>query len=167
MKKVLIIRHAKSDWGGIGVRDFDRGLNARGLRDAPEMADRIIKKQIAIDAFISSTAKRAFTTASFFVHAYNAANKTSLNIIEEPTLYHAPPEIFYEIIKRLNNQLNAIAIFAHNPGITDFANELTNTRIDDMPTSGIFAVEVASNSWLEFAKAKKRFWFFEYPKLGG
>ena len=98
MKKVLIIRHAKSDWGGIGVRDFDRGLNARGLRDAPEMADRIIKKQIAIDAFISSTAKRAFTTASFFVHAYNAANKTSLNIIEEPTLYHAPPEIFYEII---------------------------------------------------------------------
>jgi phosphohistidine phosphatase len=130
------------------------------------MAERIIKKKIAIDAFISSTAKRAFTTANFFVHAYNAANKTSLSIIEEPTLYHAPPEVFYEIISRLNNELNTIAIFAHNPGITEFANELTNTRIEDMPTCGIFAVEVDTKNWLEFARAKKQFLFFEYPKLG-
>ena len=57
-----------------------------------------------------------------------------------------------------------LAIFSHNEGITQFANSLTDTKTDNIPTSGIFAVKVKSKHWSDFAHAKKDFWFFDYPK---
>jgi len=57
-----------------------------------------------------------------------------------------------------------IAIFSHNPGITDFANLLTDTRIDNMPTCSVFAVKADIRNWEDFEKASKQFWFFDFPK---
>jgi phosphohistidine phosphatase len=159
MKTVLLIRHAKSDWPH-GVDDFDRPLNQRGLRDAPEMAKRLLKRKIAIDAFISSTAKRAFTTCTFFAEAFDAKN----NIIKVPSLYHAPPEIFAQVIAAADAQYVSIALFSHNPGITEYINELGVARLDNMPTCGIFAVQAHCKHWQEFATAQKEFLFFDYPK---
>ncbi|MGC5317030.1 SixA phosphatase family protein, partial [Escherichia coli] len=66
MKQLIIVRHAKSSWANIGMSDFERPLNERGNRDAPEMANRLINRNVAIDAFVSSTANRALTTAIYF-----------------------------------------------------------------------------------------------------
>jgi phosphohistidine phosphatase len=162
MKKLIVVRHAKSSWATMGMDDFDRPLNERGKKDAPQMAKRLIQKHIEIDAFISSTANRAFTTALYFAEAYG---KNQHDILAIPTLYHAAPQTFYTVVESLANDLNTVILFSHNPGITDFVNQLTNTRIDNMPTCGIFAVSVETNSWQHFATAKKTYWFFDSPKL--
>ncbi len=161
MKQLLIIRHAKSSWDFSSMNDFDRPLNQRGLHDAPMMAKRMLDKRITIDAFISSTANRAFTTATFFAEVYGMKEK---NILKVPELYHAAPPIFYNIIKQVEDSLNTIALFSHNPGITEFINELTTTTISDMPTCGIFAITIKTETWKDFVTAEKKFWFFDYPK---
>lgn len=160
MKSVLLIRHAKSSWDFFS-EDIDRPLNDRGNKNAPEMAKRLLQKDIPIDAFVSSPAVRAFTTATFFAEAYQQRQNS---IIVVPSLYHAAPEVFYHVIEQQDNRFSTVALFSHNPGITEFVNSLTNTRIDNMPTCGIFAIKCEMKTWNEFRNAKKTNWFFDYPK---
>ena len=163
MKQLVIVRHAKSSWDFINKDDKDRPLNDRGNKDAPMMAKRLLKQKIDIDLFVSSTATRAFTTASYFANVYDVKAK---HIIQEDNLYEAPAGAFYRVVTKLPDNAACVALFSHNPGITDFANSLTTTQIDDMPTCGIFAVKADIKSWSDFEKAEKEFWFFDYPKAG-
>ncbi len=161
LKKLLIIRHAKSDQSFFG-NDFERPLNERGKNDAPKMAQRLLDKNIIIDAYIASPAKRAKKTAEIFCSQFTG-DEDSLIFVS--ALYHAPAEIFLEVIKEIDNKFNTVAIFAHNPGITYFVNSLLpNVKIDNMPTCGTFAVEININNWVDFEKSKKEFLFFDYPK---
>ena len=161
MKQLILIRHAKSDWGDASLSDFDRPLNERGKSDAPVMAHRLLDKNIFIDAFISSPAIRAKKTARIFARAYK---RDKDDIIFRDELYAAPSTIFYDVILTADNTFKCIAIFAHNPGLTDFANLLTDTRVDNIPTCGIFAIKADCNKWKDFKETKKEFWFFDYPK---
>lgn len=160
-KTLILVRHAKSDWGNPSLSDFDRPLNERGKRDAPTMAQRLLDKKISIDAFISSPAKRAAKTAKYFAEAYGV-KKDAIDFKEK--LYLAQPASFYSVIESANNKHDCIALFSHNFGITDFANMLTDTRIDNMPTSSVFAVKADCKKWDDFKTAKKEFFFFDYPK---
>lgn len=161
MKSVIIIRHAKSSWDQLGVDDFDRPLNDRGKEDAPKMAKRLLERNIKVDAFISSSAKRARKTAAIFIKEFDGQKE---DIILVPELYLAGPEAFYTAISKAPAAANTIALFAHNPGITEFANELTDVRIDDMPTCAIFGVKAEIENWSAFREAEKQYWFFDYPK---
>ena len=161
MKTLLLVRHAKSSWDNSSLNDFDRPLNERGQRDAPVMAKRLLDRKIAIDAFVSSPAKRAKKTAELFIKEFGAKKDA---IIFHEDLYGAIPENFYKVIGDVDNNYESIALFSHNPGITDFASGLTNARIDEMPTCAIFAVKIHTDKWSEFETAAKEFWFFDYPK---
>lgn len=163
MKQLLIIRHAKSNWDNILHSDFERALNDRGHHDAPMMAKKILDRQIQIDAFVSSPAKRAFTTAAYFTAAYDVPEK---DIIKVPELYHASAETFYEVINKFDDQLKTVAVFSHNPGITDFVNDLTHKIIENMPTCAVFAVKANILHWKLFMQAEKEFLFLDYPKHG-
>lgn len=163
MKTLILVRHAKSDWGNPGLDDFDRPLNERGKKDAPAMAQRLLDKKIKIDAFIASPAKRAAKTAKFFAEAYKQ-KKDEIDFREK--LYLAEPATFFSVIASTNDKHNTIAVFSHNYGITDFANMLTATRIDNIPTAGVFAIKVDCDKWADFKEARKEFWFFDYPKSG-
>jgi phosphohistidine phosphatase len=163
MKQLLLIRHAKSDWSTPSLGDFDRPLNDRGKRDAPVMAQRLLDKKVMIDAFIASPAKRAKRTASIFAKEYDR-DKDEIIFIEE--LYGAPLTVFYDVIAEAKDKFDTIAIFSHNPGITDFANSLTDVTIDNIPTCGIFAIKIKAKHWSEFKEAEKEFWFSDYPKAG-
>jgi phosphohistidine phosphatase len=161
-KSLFIVRHAKSSWNDHSQKDFDRPLNERGKKDAPAMAKRLHKeKDIKLDAIISSPAKRAFSTAKFFAEEFSINRK---NILELPYLYEASIPDFYTAVTGLDNNYAAVALFSHNPGITAFANQLTDAHIDDMPTCAIFALHLKLNSWKDFKDAEKKFWFFDYPK---
>ena len=163
-KQLLLVRHAKSDWADASLSDFDRPLNERGKKDAPAMAHRLLDKKVNIDAFISSPAKRAKKTAGIFAKEYK---KDKEGIILKEELYMASSPVFFEIITGTDNKFESIAIFSHNPGITDFANLLTTARIDNIPTCGVFAIKVDCTDWSDFHNAPKEFWFFDYPKNGG
>ena len=161
-KTLLIIRHAKSSWDIGTITDFERPLNERGKKDAPEMASRLKKRNIKVDVFVSSPAKRAKKTAELFCTTFHHP-ADSIQLISK--LYHAGEAVFFEVVASLDNSANTVAIFSHNPGITEFANLLTDkTRIDNMPTCSIFAVKVFTNNWADFTKAKKEFLFFDFPK---
>ena len=162
MKQLLLIRHAKSSWANTGQDDFDRPLNDRGSKDAPAMAERIKRKGIGIDQFISSPALRAFTTATHFAAAYQ--QKPS-GIVPIKQLYHATTLVYYNVIQTIDNKITTAALFSHNPGITDFINELNLQYVANMPTCGIFSIKIKTNHWVEFVSAEKEFWFFDYPKL--
>jgi phosphohistidine phosphatase len=161
MKTLYFIRHAKSSWANFGQTDFERPLNDRGIKDAAEMAKRLLAKNISIDSFVTSSAVRAHTTCKAFATAYHKETE----IILVPKLYHAPPHVFYEVINDLKDELNDVAIFAHNPGITEIVSTQTRPmQLIDMPTCGIVAVTANIHSWKEYEAAEKNILFFAYPK---
>ena len=108
MKHLLLVRHAKSSWDNFSVKDFDRPLNERGKKDAPVMAKRLLKRDIMIDAFISSPAKRARKTAEAFVKEYKG-NKEHIIFLDE--LYLASPSAFEEVIKNINDRYHSTCHF--------------------------------------------------------
>ena len=161
MKCILLIRHAKSDWGDPSLSDFERPLNERGKNDAPMMASRLLSKKVAIDVFITSPAKRARKTACVFAKAYDRSKES---VLFRDELYAATEDVFYDVIEGADNTFNNIAIFSHNPGITDFANQLTDVRIDNIPTCGVFAITAECEDWKAFRTSSRHFLFFDYPK---
>ena len=165
MKTLLIIRHAKSSWDDAAISDIDRPLNDRGKRDAPAMAARLIKAGVTIDRFVSSPAKRARQTAELFAHAFGRKDKHIRFVAE---LYHATDAVFDEVIGELDDKDDTVAIFSHNPGVTEFVNTLTTIRVDNMPTCAVFAVKCDVKHWKDFRSAAgPQFWFFDYPKAEG
>ena len=163
MKSVLLVRHAKSSWDIGTLNDFERPLNERGKKDAPLMAKRLMDRNIPIDAFVSSPAKRAKKTAELFCETFGKKEDSILYI---SMLYHATPEVFYEVVEHLDDGFNTVALFSHNPGITEFVNSLTDgPQIDNVPTCGVYGVQAPIKKWVDFKKAKKEFLFFDYPKL--
>jgi phosphohistidine phosphatase len=164
LKQVIVIRHAKSDqrfWGN----DFERPLNDRGKSDAHVMGTKLKERKIPIDRWISSPALRARKTAEIFATELGLDSE-ALSFIS--ALYHAPPEVFYEILEILPDDINTVAFFSHNPGISYFVNSLVpGTQVDNMPTSAMFAVSAEISRWGNFRRSKKEFLFFDYPKKGG
>jgi phosphohistidine phosphatase len=162
MKTLLLIRHAKSNWNDPDMDDFDRPLNKRGKQNAPEMASRLLMRGVVPELIIASPAKRARTTAKIMAKEWKYPKQA---ILLEDELYLCYASTFLKVITKIDDDFEAVAIFAHNPGITDFANYLTQEiRIDNVPTTGIFAVQADTNSWKDFDRAPKKFLFFDYPK---
>lgn len=161
-KTLLLVRHAKSSWADFDQKDFDRPLNDRGKKDAPDMAKRIRKDwDIELDAIISSPANRALSTAIYFAKALGIKKK---HIIQIQELYEPTIEAFYNAVTELDDDFKSVALFSHNPGITAFANQLTHVHVDDMPTCSVFALHILNAEWKDFKTADKEFWFFDYPK---
>jgi len=161
MKTLILVRHAKSSWDDPSISDFDRPLNDRGKKDAPEMAERLKDKGLKIDLFVSSPAKRARKTARIFAKEFGV-EKEDIKLVED--LYMASPSVFSVVVEGLNNKAATVALFSHNPGITEYASSLTNVRIDNMPTCSVFAAQASVDKWSEFEAAEKSFLFFDYPK---
>jgi phosphohistidine phosphatase len=108
MKTLFLIRHAKSSWDNPGQNDFDRTLNARGLKDAPVMAQRLLERKVSVDLFISSPAKRAKKTCELFMHEMRIDEK---QIVLKSELYLAEPPVFFDVIKQINSSINNAAVF--------------------------------------------------------
>lgn len=161
MKTLYLIRHAKSSWDFPNLTDFERPLNKRGLRDAPFMGMILRQKQIAPELFLSSPAKRALTTAQLFAIAMNYPVE---RIVTEPRIYEASRQTLLEIIASLPDDLESVALFCHNPAITDLANFLSDKTLDNVPTCGIFSVSLPSPTWKNLEQGKCVFNFFLYPK---
>jgi phosphohistidine phosphatase len=161
MKTLLLIRHAKSSWDNIQLPDFERPLNDRGKHDAPLVAKKVIERKIKIERFISSPAKRAKKTAAIFMNEYAIQEK---DMVLLPSLYEASVNNFYDAVENIKDKDDVVALFSHNPGITDFVNTLTEKNIDNMPTCGVFAIKIKTKKWKDFKEAEREFLFFDYPK---
>lgn len=160
MNKLVVIRHAKSDWGDPHKSDFERPLNERGKRDAPAMAERLKVKGIYPDLIISSTAKRAQKTARIFAE-HLCYDPEKIFLTDE--LYECSTADVYHVIQSAGGKAETIFIFGHNPTWTYFVNELAGVRIDNIPTCGVAVIEI-EKSWSELEAESGRLLDFDYPK---
>jgi phosphohistidine phosphatase len=161
LKTLLLVRHAKSGWDNPSLSDFDRTLTERGKSDAKMMAKRIKEQSIDIDCFVASPAKRAKKTAKIFMKEFK---KDEEELLLRPDLYEGSVRDFYHTIENLPERKKIVAVFAHNPGITDFINSLQCSPVHNMPTCAVFALKIKTKDWKDFHEAAKEFLFFDYPK---
>lgn len=161
MKYLYLVRHAKSSWDDLSIRDVKRPLNDRGKRDAPRMAKRLKEKEVAIDQMVTSHAVRALATCKSFCEILKYSQD---HIRIEESLYHASEDGMLQIVHELKDSVDAVMIFAHNPGLTDFVNSLTGERIPNVPTTGIVACAFDVDSWKDITWGSGKMLFFDYPK---
>lgn len=162
-KQLYIIRHAKSDWS-FQVRDFDRPLNERGFENAPQMAKRIAAMSPIPDFIVSSPAKRALTTAQIFAEVLNYPSRL---VATESTLYEANVADILAVINNVDDQYQHIALFAHNPGLSEVASYLTQDEYINLPTCGIVHIEFPhTEQWSEVSQGTGQILNFLYPKDG-
>ena len=125
MKYVLILRHAKSSWKHADVNDHDRPLNKRGKRDAPLMGDLLQNEHLVPDLIISSTAKRARSTAK----AVAKAARYKGDIILNQSLCSAPPTACVDVLRDLSNEYARVLKVGHNPAIHVCRPQLGNKAL--------------------------------------
>ncbi|SMD32578.1 phosphohistidine phosphatase [Reichenbachiella faecimaris] len=161
MKTLYLVRHAKSSWKDTSLRDRDRPLNKRGKRDAPRMAEFLKEKMACPDTFISSPSRRTQDTAVNFLHAFGLL-KSDLKL--EEGLFHGDERDIESVIHSLSNDHQSAVLFIHNPGITDYANELTNEDIFNIPTSGVVGIQLETDDWKQINQCRAKKLFYYYPK---
>ena len=160
-RRLVMIRHAKSSWANPLQSDFMRPLNERGKTEAPEMGDKLKALGITPDLVIASSAKRTRQTAKRIA---NATGYDPENIRWEEKLYHCIPSVFEELLYEVDNNVQTLFIVAHNPGITEFVNELSPVfNIANMPTCGMVGVNFEADEWNKFALVNHEVFLFEYP----
>ena len=156
MKTIILIRHAKSSWKFLDLKDIERPLKKRGGRDAAIMASVLKEMQLPIDKLISSPAERALTTAKAFAEEKDVA--------VDQRLYLESKSKLLNLVHDLDESLQCVALVSHNPDLTDFANFLANDNIENIPTAGMVGIRFDCNSWREIEKGKGQRLFFEVPK---
>lgn len=161
VKDVCFVRHAKSSWDQPGTRDFDRQLEARGLRDAPFMAKKMHELGLKPDFIVTSGANRAKTTAEFFKKEFNLPDD---RFIVNNDIYESSPETVYEVLRETPQDARFVYIFGHNPTFTWIANSISGVQIDNVPTCGIVHVQTMITDWRKFKPEHAGFIGFHYPK---
>ena len=137
MKKLTLIRHAKSSWEH-DVIDHERPLNDKGFNDANNLSGYLKNKNIIIDVVLSSDAIRAKTTADIFLK--NLKIDASLMQLNHD-LYDFSGSNLIKVVKSCNNNVNSLMVFGHNHAITAFVNTFANKFIDNVPTCGVVTIE--------------------------
>jgi phosphohistidine phosphatase len=162
VKNLFLIRHAKSSWAELGAKDFDRVLDERGHRDAPNMAKILRGMGIMPDLIVSSPAKRAITTAQYFAKELGIPFE---KIDLQPDIYEASESDLLHVIRQISDSAQVVLLFGHNPTLTYFPNRYSEDLIDNVPTCGIVQLTMNSDNWSNFNEkivSKKGFW---YPKM--
>jgi len=161
MKTVYLIRHAKSDWGNEHLKDIDRPLNQRGYSDAYLQSKLFAKEHLHPELLITSPAVRAYSTCAIFARAINYS-ETKINIT--PELYEASTANIISTLAAINNKINSVALFGHNPGFSNVFDEISDSYIDEVPTCGIVGIKFTIKEWSEIYTKKGESFLSFFPK---
>jgi phosphohistidine phosphatase len=160
MKTLYLLRHAKSSRADRELTDQDRPLNSRGLNDITKISARLREKS-AVQAIISSTAVRAFSTAKLMAEGIGIpAESVSL----KSEMYLSGPLKLLEIVRQLDAMLTGVMLVGHNPTITEFVNSMSGANISNVPTCGLVTLKLNSDTWAKAAFDDATFVEFDYPK---
>ena len=162
MKSLIVVRHAKSSWDDHSLADIDRPLNERGKRDAPRMARRLKDRKIHPQTMISSPAVRTMATCREFAQTLGFPPDQIKSV---KSVYHAGADTLFDVLRQLEDPGDGpVLLFGHNPGLTDFVNDLLDEEIDNVPTTGIVACKLKIDNWSEVGPSCGVLEYFDYPK---
>ena len=160
--RLTLFRHAKSSWNNPGLADHDRPLSKRGKRDAPMMGERLAARRARPSAILSSTAKRALTTARRVAEALDYPLE---EIRSSRRLYFAGTHEILQFIMEQPAEWPEIIVVGHNPGFTDLANLLLpELRLDNLVTAGCVAMDFSTDDWSEIAQVRAELLYWDYPR---
>ncbi len=160
MKRLYLVRHAKSSWKDTTLDDFERPLNKRGLNDASFMGSILNTKKLSADIIFSSPAMRAKQTAKLI----NEQFTSPLKITYDENIYEATLDSLEDIVRNIDNQYESVFLFGHNPNFNMFVERYLDIN-ENIPTCGVVGIEFDIDNWDEINPKKGNLLFFEYPKL--
>jgi phosphohistidine phosphatase len=157
MKRLAILRHAKSSWDDPGLDDSDRPLNERGWKAARRIGRELTKRGLKFDLVLSSTAARTRETIDGVQEKYDFAAPIEF----EPQLYGASETALLEIVRALDEKVKAPLIVGHNPGLEQLVAGLTRNDSEGLrqrvagkfPTAALAILELPAKRWEEVEPA--------------
>ena len=133
MKRLTIIRHAKSSWKDTSLPNVLRPLNKRGKRDAPVMDERLARREIEPDAFICSPAARALATAEIIAQAISYPSD---EIVVDDRMHGAGLFDLLEIVQGLDDSVDCALLLGHNPGLSELVDYFSPHLMGISPRPG-------------------------------
>lgn len=162
MKTLYLLRHAKSSWADDSLPDHRRPLNKRGERDAPKMGKWLSEQSNPPEWALCSDANRTLATFTR-INQYWKIPPERLQIT--PALYMAGSSDFWQMLHQQPASTNSLLMVSHNPGITEFANQLSpDFETDNMPTCAVAAFQFNTDNWQDIEKKGGHCLFYQYPK---
>jgi len=160
MKRLLLLRHAKSSWESAGLADFDRPLNGRGLRDAPRVGVYLRGQKLRPDLILSSPAERARETAALVVEA---ARLHTSRLRYDERIYEADAARLVEVVSQIEEDAGEVLLVGHNPGMEELLTLLTGeTR--RMTTAALALVALDVEKWSKVRESAGRLEWHVRPK---
>ncbi|QFT82787.1 Phosphohistidine phosphatase SixA [Roseovarius sp. THAF27] len=160
MRRLVLMRHAKSSWGDPGLDDHDRPLNKRGKLSADALGDWLRSQTIVVDeALVSSSARTVETLQRLGIDC-------DRQVLDQ--LYHAGSGDMLKALKtRATGQ--TVLMLGHNPGIAWFARDLMlaqpdHTRFEDYPTGATLVARFDIDDWNALQPGTGRFEAFVTPR---
>lgn len=168
MKRLTLLRHAKSTWDDPVARDFDRPLNKRGQRAARTMGREMRSLGLSFDRVIASPALRVIETLADIEQGYGK----SLAQIYDQRIYLASPATLIDLIHETDEKVESLLVVGHNPGLERLA--LTLTRSDDQPlraaleakypTATLAEITLPAESWSDVSEGSGTLTRFVRPR---
>lgn len=159
LKNIFLIRHAQAETN-TKISDFDRKLTVRGNVDAVKMSQRLFHHKTLPKLLLSSPARRALNTAKAFIENLHLSMK---QIQPENMLYEASTTTLLSIINHLDNVYSDVAIFGHNPGISELVPYLSDESVGSIPTCGIVQLQFLVEDWKLISKGSGYLEWQAYP----
>lgn len=151
MRRIFLLRHAKSSWDIEGQEDFDRPLNQRGRNSVPAVGAYLRAQEIAPDLILCSTACRTRETLALLLPFLRGEATIRL----EDRLYLASADRLAAALKLLDNAVRQVLIIAHNPGIQELALSLAakdrsgerRAMESKFPTAALAEIDLPGRPW--------------------
>ena len=145
MKHLYIVRHAKANFGDPRYEDFENPLTEEGEEQAREAGERLGLEGVKPDVILTSTAKRAITTARLLSEGMGLGSEV---VVEVDKLYNAPEEVILDVV-RAQGKGDVVMVVAHNPGISGFSSRVLGQAGVSLGTCQILPVPLSIESWIE------------------
>ena len=169
MRRLMLLRHAKSDWSQPGARDHDRPLNARGRKAAPKVGAYMARHDLVPDLILASTATRVRETLDLVLGGLDAAPR----IVSEPRIYEAEPDTLMQVIRAAPRAAERLLLVGHNPGLAELAALLVATGKAEtrarlaakFPTAALAVIDFTFDDWKKLREKSGRLERFIVPRL--
>jgi phosphohistidine phosphatase len=170
MRRLLLLRHAKSDWPE-GVADIDRPLNERGRRDAPAIGRTMTANEFVPDRVLVSPAMRTRQTWQLIAPLLPPGAEVRI----EESLYAANAETLLQCIRTTPPAAETLLLIGHNPGLETLARSFAKSGDSDAirrlhkkyPTAGLSVIELPVDRWQAASPPAGRLEMFVTPKSLG
>lgn len=156
-KILYLVRHAKSSWSGTERNDFDRPLNDRGLRDAPDIGRRLRLHGTLPALIICSPALRARQTLEQMALGVEPVRF-------DERIYCASAGDLLAVVQSAPDTCSPLMLIGHNPAMSLLTARLSGLPIHDMPTGAVATIGLRTDRWRAAGSCPAELLRFDYPK---